>query len=119
MSAMEQPLRPAKTFEDAVATLRSWQSKLRIVLHDLNARPEPFRLYNSILPLIDSLTHHDAYFSYSVSFLTLLHSCSYRIYPRKRVAPEWVLRANWEQAKKRRQQSGASVPQDSQRKRGG
>ena len=54
MSAMEQPLRPSETFEDAVATLRIWQSKLRIVLHDLDARPEPLRLYNSVLPLIDS-----------------------------------------------------------------
>ena len=55
-SAMEQPLRPSKTFEDAAATLRTWQSKLRIVLHDLNARPEPLRLCNSVLPLTDSLT---------------------------------------------------------------
>ena len=54
MSAMEQPLRPPKTFEDAVATLSIWQSKLRIVLHDLDARPEPVRLYSSVLPLIDS-----------------------------------------------------------------
>ena len=37
---------------------------------NLNARPEPLRLYNSVLPLIDSLTRTDSDFSYSVSFLT-------------------------------------------------
>ena len=40
VSAMEQPLRPARAFEDAVNTLRSWQSKLRIVLHDFGCSGE-------------------------------------------------------------------------------
>ena len=70
MSAMEQPLRPTKTFEEAIATLKSWQSRLRVVLREWNARPEPLRPFNSVLALIGSLTHHDADFSYSVSFLT-------------------------------------------------
>ena len=117
MSAMEQPLRPSKTFEDAVATLRTWQSKLRIVLHDLNARPEPLRLFNSVLPLIDSLTHTDSDFSYSVSFLTrstrVRTECTLENFLAfvEGLESELGLRATQEQEKKRRQQSGGSAPQ--------
>ena len=116
MSAMEQPLRPARAFEDAVNTLRSWQSKLRIVLHDLNANPEPLRLFSSVNPLLDSLTHSDADFSYSVSFLTRSTRVRTECTMDNLLAfiegleSELALRATQEQERKRRQLTG-SQPQ--------
>ena len=61
--ALWHPLRPATTFQDAFATLRSWQSTFLTALHDLQARPDPLDLLCSILPLFDALAFSDSDFS--------------------------------------------------------
>ena len=66
---MWHPLRPATTFQDAFATLRSWQSTFLSALHDLQARPDPLDLLCSILPLFDALASTDSDFFLKISSL--------------------------------------------------
>ena len=68
--ALWHPLRPATTFQDAFATLRSWQSTFLTALHDLQARPDPLDLLCSILPLFDALAFSDTEFFLKISSLT-------------------------------------------------
>ena len=82
----------------------------------LNANPEPLRLFSSLNPLLDSLTHSDADFSYSFSFLTrstcMRAECTMDnlLAFMEGLESELALRATQEQERKRRQLTG-SQPQ--------
>ena len=68
--ALWHPLRPATSFKDAFATLRSWQSTFFTALHSLQARPDPLDLLCSILSLFDALALSDSDFFLQISSLT-------------------------------------------------
>ena len=41
LSAIEAPVRPARTFNEALSFLRSWRQQILTVVHDLKGNPEP------------------------------------------------------------------------------
>ena len=67
LTAIEAPVRPARTFNEALSFLRSWRQQILTVVHDLKGNPEPLKLLNSLKTLISSLIAGDTAFAMEVS----------------------------------------------------
>ena len=69
LATIEAPLKPARTFNDALTTLRTWRQQVLTVVTDLGGNPEPLRLFTSLKTLISSLISSDTAFSTEVSHM--------------------------------------------------
>ena len=67
LSAIEAPVRPERTFNEALSFLRSWRQQILTVVHDLKGNPEPLKLLNSLQTLTSSLIAGDTAFAMEVS----------------------------------------------------
>ena len=69
LATIEAPLKPARTFSDALTTLRTWRQQVLTVVTDLGGNPEPLQLFTSLKTLISSLISSDTAFSTEVSHM--------------------------------------------------
>ena len=69
LATIEAPLKAARTFSDALTTLRTWRQQVLTVVTDLGGNPEPLRLFTSLKTLISSLISSDTAFSTEVSHM--------------------------------------------------
>ena len=66
---LRKRLKAARTFSDALTTLRTWRQQVLTVVTDLGGNPEPLRLFTSLKTLISSLISSDTAFSTEVSHM--------------------------------------------------
>eukprot|EP00971_Amphidinium_carterae_P084958 1681164-Amphidinium_carterae.1 len=62
LATVETPLKNARTFREALLSLRKWSQNLRICIHDIGAKPEPYRLYVALGDFCQDLTKQDPMF---------------------------------------------------------
>ena len=67
LATIEAPVKPSRTFSEALAFLRSWRQQVLTVVHDLGGNPEPLKLYSTLRTLISSLVASDNSFAMEVS----------------------------------------------------
>ena len=67
LADIEAPVRPARTFAEALSFLRSWRQKIMTVVNDLGGNPEPIKLLSSLRSLISSLVTGDTAFAMEIS----------------------------------------------------
>ena len=67
LNTVETPLKAARTFSDALNTLRAWRQQIITVVTDLQANPEPLKLFNSVRTLTSNLISADNAFATEVS----------------------------------------------------
>ena len=67
LATIEAPVKPSRTFSEALAFLRSWGQQVLTVVHDLGGNPEPLKLYSTLCTLISSLVASDNSFAMEVS----------------------------------------------------
>ena len=67
LADIEAPVRPARTFAEALSFLRSWRQKIMTVVNDLGGNPEPLKLLGSLRSLISSLVAGDTSFATEIS----------------------------------------------------
>ena len=67
LNTVATPLKAARNFAEALTTLRTWRQQVVTVVTDLNASPEPLKLFNSLKILISNLTSSDNAFATEVS----------------------------------------------------
>ena len=67
LATIEAPVKPSRTFSEALSFLRSWRQQVLTVVHDLGGNPEPLKLYSTLRTLISSLVASDNAFAMEVS----------------------------------------------------
>ena len=67
LDAVGTPLGAARSFSEALNALRAWRQQIIIVVTDLQANPEPLKLFNSVRALISNLISADNSFATQVS----------------------------------------------------
>ena len=67
LNPAEAPLKAAKSFSEALNTLRSWRQQILTVVNDLQGSPEPLKLFNYLKVLLASLISSDNAFATEVS----------------------------------------------------
>ena len=67
LTDIEAPVRPARTFAEALSFLRTWRQKILTVVNDLGGNPEPLKLLSSLRSLISSLVAGDTAFAMEIS----------------------------------------------------
>ena len=67
LADIEAPVRPSRTFAEALSFLRSWRQKIMTVVNDLGGNPEPLKLFGSLRNLISSLVAGDAAFAAEIN----------------------------------------------------
>ena len=67
LNTVETPLEAARTFSDALKTLTAWRQPIVTIVTDLQANPEPLKLFNSVRTLISHLISADNSFATEVS----------------------------------------------------
>ena len=70
LATIEAPVKPSRTFGEALSFLRSWRQQVITVVHDLGGNPEPLKLFGTLRTLISSLVSSDiakAFFAMEVS----------------------------------------------------
>ena len=67
LADIEAPVRPSRTFAEALSFLRSWRQKIITVVSDLGGNPEPLKLFGSLRSLISSLVAGDTSFATEIS----------------------------------------------------
>eukprot|EP00971_Amphidinium_carterae_P134743 2670170-Amphidinium_carterae.1 len=60
---IERPLAPAKNFCAAVDSLRGWVRAVGMVTTQLEASPDPQRLFDALLPLFSEVLRTDSLFA--------------------------------------------------------
>eukprot|EP00971_Amphidinium_carterae_P263536 5228263-Amphidinium_carterae.2 len=55
LAQIEAYLKPAKSFAEALRSLRAWKEQLIILVQTLNGRPDTLRLFLAVQPLLQSL----------------------------------------------------------------
>ena len=54
LAETEAAVRPARTFAEALAFLRTWRQKIVTEVNDLSGNPEPLKLLSSLRALVSS-----------------------------------------------------------------
>ena len=67
LATIEAPVKPARTFGEALSFLRSWRQQVLTVVQDLGGNPEPLKLLSTLRTLISSLVASDTAFAMEVS----------------------------------------------------
>ena len=67
LATIEAPVKPARTFGEALSFLRSWRQQVLTVVNDLGGNPEPLKLLSTLRTLISSLVASDTAFAMEVS----------------------------------------------------
>ena len=67
LADIEAPVRPSRTFAEALSFLRSWRQKIMTMVNDLGGNPEPLKLFGSLRNLISSLVAGDAAFAAEIN----------------------------------------------------
>ena len=67
LALVESPLKAARSFGEALSTLRTWRQQILTVVNDLQGNPEPLKLFQSLKMLISSLISSDNAFATEVS----------------------------------------------------
>ena len=67
LNTVETPLKAARSFSEALTTLRTWRQQVVTVVTDLKANPEPLKFFNSLKIFISNLTSSDNVFATEVS----------------------------------------------------
>eukprot|EP00971_Amphidinium_carterae_P214453 4255832-Amphidinium_carterae.1 len=57
LSALEAPLKVAKSFVEALRVFRTWKEQLIVTVRSLHGRPDIYRMFTTIQPLLSSLLH--------------------------------------------------------------
>ena len=63
LATIEAPVKPVRTFGEALSFLRSWRQQVLTVVHDLGGNPEPLKLLSTLRTLISSLVASDTAFA--------------------------------------------------------
>ena len=67
LADIEAPVRPSRTFAEALSFLRSWRQKIMTAVNDLGGNPKPLKLFGSLRNLISSLVAGDAAFAAEIN----------------------------------------------------
>ena len=67
LADIEAPVRPSRTFAEALSFLWSWRQKIITVVSDLGGNPESLKLFGSLRSLISSLVADDTSFATEIS----------------------------------------------------
>ena len=67
LATIEAPMKPVRTFGEALSSLRSWRQQVLTIVHDLGGNPEPLKLLSPLRTLISSLVASDTAFAMEVS----------------------------------------------------
>eukprot|EP00971_Amphidinium_carterae_P292081 5798433-Amphidinium_carterae.1 len=78
LASIETPLKPAKTFQEALTQLRKWKDQLLIVTETLQGRPDIYRLYMALQPLMSSLMYTPVF---SIAHANILAVTSIKLTP--------------------------------------
>eukprot|EP00971_Amphidinium_carterae_P332329 6466439-Amphidinium_carterae.1 len=78
LTLLEVPLKAAKSFTEGLHLLRTWKEQLVITIRSLHGRPDTYRMFLTIQPLLQSLTQ-DA--SFAVAHVNMLAVTNVRINP--------------------------------------
>eukprot|EP00971_Amphidinium_carterae_P204654 4061352-Amphidinium_carterae.1 len=78
LTILETPLRPAKSFQEALRSFRTWKELLVVSIQSLHAQPDMLRLYHTIQPLLGSLFHDT---QFSVAHANIIAVTNVRITP--------------------------------------
>ena len=67
LATIEAPVKPSRTFGEALSFLRSWRQQVITVVHDLGGNPEPLKLFQTLRTLVSSLVSSDNAFAMELS----------------------------------------------------
>ena len=67
LADIEAPVRPSRTFAEALSFLRSSRQKIMTVVNDLGGNPEPLKLFGSLRNLTSSLVAGNAAFAAEIN----------------------------------------------------
>ena len=67
LATIEAPVKPSRTFGEALSFLRSWRQQVITMAHDLGGSPEPLKLFQTLRALISSLASSDNAFAMEIS----------------------------------------------------
>ena len=67
LATIEAPVKPSRTFGEALSFLRSWRQQVITVVHDLGGNPEPLKLFQTLRTLVSSLVSSDNAFAMEIS----------------------------------------------------
>ena len=115
LTSIENPLKPARTFAEALQFLRSWRQQILTVVIDLKGYPEPLRLLSSLRTLVSSLVGSDTAFATEVSQINrntnVKVRCNDQIFMETLSLPQLQLasRAHDDDDEEKRKQKNASL----------
>eukprot|EP00971_Amphidinium_carterae_P276411 5485023-Amphidinium_carterae.1 len=87
LASVETHLKPAKTSQEALTQRRKWKDQLLIVTETLQGRPDIYRLYMALQPLLSSLMYTPAF---SVAHANILALTSIKLTPTPQVLWQYV-----------------------------